>query len=201
MKIGILGGSFDPIHNGHINMAVKAYEEYNLDEIWIMPAGHSPNKDECKMTDAYTRFEMCKLAVEKYDFINVSDHEINKTTTSYTYLTLQELQFLHPNDKFYFIMGADSLDYLEDWAHPEIIASLCTILVVVRENFDNQAMNSKISELKKLFPCDIQLVHCNRYDISSTQIRKNLYKKTDIKQFIPKEVLEYILERRLYNQE
>ena len=81
MKIGILGGSFDPIHNGHINMAVKAYEEYNLDEVWLMPAGHSPNKDETNMTGAIARYEMCKLAAEDYSFIKVSDHEIKKTST------------------------------------------------------------------------------------------------------------------------
>ena len=201
MKIGILGGSFDPIHNGHINMAVKAYEEYNLDEVWLMPAGHSPNKDETNMTGAKARYEMCKLAAEDYSFIKVSDHEIKKTSTSFTYLTLQELCFLYPDNDFFFIMGADSLDYFEDWVHPEIIASLCTILVVVREHFDKLAMNNKILELQKLFPCNIKLVHCKRIDISSTLIRRNIYKDTNIYKYIPNSVVDYIFKHQLYNLE
>ena len=98
-------------------------------------------------------------------------------------------------------MGADSLDYFEDWAHPEIIASLCTILVVVREHFDKLAMNNKILELQKLFPCNIKLVHCERIDISSTQIRRNIYKDTNIYKYIPNSVVDYIFEHQLYNLE
>lgn len=201
MKIGILGGSFDPIHNGHINMAVKAYEEYNLDEVWLMPAGHSPNKDETNMAGAVARYEMCQLAAKDYSFIKVSDHEMRKSSTSFTYLTLQELCILYPDNDFFFIMGADSLDYFEDWAHPEIIASLCTILVVVREHFDKLAMNNKILELQKLFPCNIKLVHCERIDISSTQIRRNIYKDTNIYKYVPNSVVDYIFEHQLYNLE
>lgn len=201
MKIGILGGSFDPIHYGHLYMAEQSYKEYNLDEIWLIPAGHSPNKNEDHMTSQKHRYKMCKLAAEDYPYINVSDYEINQMSTTYTYLTLQAMVRQFPQHDFYFIMGGDSLDYFEDWAHPEIISSLCTILAVVREGFDHQAMQHKKHYLESMFPCNIEFVHCSQMDISSTQIRQNFYHDANIQKYIPAKVVDYIIQHKLYVQE
>ena len=129
MKIGILGGSFDPIHNGHLHMAKCAYEQYALDEVWLIPNGHAPHKDETQMADATHRLNMCRLVAEKYDFIQVNDIEILSEESSYTYLTLQKLTNRYPEHEFYFIMGADSLDYFDKWRNPQIIALLCKIFI------------------------------------------------------------------------
>ena len=111
MKIGILGGSFDPIHNGHINMAVCAYKEFNLDKVIFMPAAHSPNKDENSMTSFEDRYEMCRLALEEYDYLEVSDFENTFSERSYTYRTLTKYKELHPKDYFHVISGcADALN-------------------------------------------------------------------------------------------
>ena len=115
MKTGIFGGAFDPIHKGHIYMARKAMEEYSLDRILLVPSGHSPNKTENAMTAFSHRYNMCKLASEAVPGIEVSDIEIKDESTSYTYVTLQKLKQLYPEDELYFIMGGDSLDYFEGW--------------------------------------------------------------------------------------
>ena len=91
MKIGILGGSFDPIHNGHLHMAECAYEQYELDEIWLIPNGHAPHKDEDRMADAVHRLNMCQLVAQQYNYMRVNDIEIQSEESSYTYLTLQKL--------------------------------------------------------------------------------------------------------------
>ena len=192
-KIGILGGSFDPIHKGHIYMAVNAYEQYALDKIWLIPNGHAPHKDEDKMADAKARLEMCELVASKYKFLETCDIEITSEEYSYTYLTMQKLAQMYPEYEFYFIMGADSLDYFEKWRHPEIISSFCKILVVNRDEFTVEDLENKIKRLNAHFPVDIQIVHCPKYDVSSTEIRQG--KKLD--DVLP-EVREYILENHLY---
>lgn len=198
MRIGILGGSFDPIHKGHMHMAQCAYQEYNLDEIWIIPAGHSPNKDENKMTSSKHRLEMCIRACNEFSHIKASDYEIRCSETSYTYRTLQRLKEDYPQNEFYFIMGADSIDYFEKWIHPEIIAQMCVILVVIRDGFLENTIIEKINNLKKLFPADIKLVHCDKYDISSSEIRNKLYSNQNVREHLNSEVYNYIIKNDLY---
>lgn len=171
MKTGIFGGAFDPIHKGHIYMAQKAMEEYSLDRLFLVPSGHSPNKTENAMTAFSHRYNMCKLAARAVPGIEVSDIEIKDESTSYTYVTLQKLKALYPQDELYFIMGGDSLDYFETWMRPDIIAQAAIILVMVRENFSKLQMEKKIDHIKNLFPADIRLLSCDGMDVSSTQVR------------------------------
>ena len=91
MKIGIMGGTFDPIHNGHLHMAKAAYEQYHLDEVWLIPNGHAPHKDEDKMAKPMQRFAMCKFAEARFPYIKACDIEIASDDCSYTYITLQKL--------------------------------------------------------------------------------------------------------------
>lgn len=193
MKIGILGGSFDPIHNGHLYMAKTAYEQYHLDQIWLIPNGHAPHKDEDRMANADHRMAMCELVAAKYEFLKTCDIEIVSEEASYTYLTMQKLTESYPEYEFFFIMGADSLDYFEKWRNPQIIAALCKILVISRDEFSEEDMQEKIARINRLFPADIFVVHCSKYDVSSTEIRSG--KKLD--DLLP-EVKEYILEHHLY---
>lgn len=198
MKIGILGGSFDPIHNGHLHMACCAYEAFSLDQVWLIPAGHSPNKDESAMTPAEDRFQMCALAAKTYDWLYVSRLEIDSNERSYTYRTLQKLKKAHPSDELYFIMGGDSLDYFDTWCHPEIIASLCRILVIPRDQFDVDRMNQKIQELKERFCSDIRIISCRKYPVSSTRLRNELVRGNLPKEELAPQVLAYIHEKHLY---
>lgn len=193
MKIGILGGSFDPIHNGHLNMAIKSYEQFDLDEVWLIPNGNAPHKDSDKMADASDRLAMCQLVANKYPFIKACDIEIISEEYSYTYITVTKLQQMYPEYKFFFIMGADSLDYFEKWKKPEIIASVCKILVINRDEFSEADMAEKIQRINDIFPADIDIVHCPKVDVSSTELRQNLDKNV-----VLPEVYEYICEHDLY---
>lgn len=207
MKTGIFGGAFDPIHKGHIYMAQKAMEEYSLDRLFLVPSGHSPNKTENAMTAFSHRYNMCKLAARAVPGIEVSDIEIKDKSTSYTYVTLQKLKALYPQDELYFIMGGDSLDYFETWMRPDVIAKTAIILVMVRENFPKLQMEEKIAHIKNLFPADIRLMSCDGIDVSSTQVRGLL--KADSKalerrslesteMLLDAEVMSYIQANNLY---
>lgn len=198
-KIGIFGGSFDPIHQGHLNIAQSAYEEFSLDEVWFIPAGHSPNKDERGMTSAIDRAEMVALAIAPYPYFKLSRMEIEAQQTSYTYLTLSSLKEQYPDAELYFIMGADSLDYFEKWKHPEIICEKAIILTAVRDDMDIAAIEKKISEIQSLFPARIYPIRGGRTEVSSTELR-SIYKKAgNIPAMIPDAVLKYISEHGLYS--
>ena len=193
MKIGILGGSFDPIHNGHLNMALKSYEQYALDEVWLIPNGNAPHKDSDKMADATDRLAMCELVAAEYPFLKTCDIEITSKEYSYTYITVTKLQEMYPEHEFYFIMGADSLDYFDKWRKPEIIASACKILVINRDEFSEEDMAEKIRRINCIFPADIQIVHCPKVDVSSTELRAKL----DKGDLLPS-VYDYICSHDLY---
>ena len=193
MKIGILGGSFDPIHNGHLNMALKSYEQYALDEVWLIPNGNAPHKDSDKMADAADRLAMCELVAAEYSFLKTFDIEITSKEYSYTYITVTKLQEMYPEHEFYFIMGADSLDYFDKWRKPEIIASVCKILVINRDEFSEEDMAEKIRRINCIFPADIKIVHCSKVDVSSTELREKL-DKADL---LPS-VYDYICSHGLY---
>lgn len=201
-KIGIFGGSFDPIHCGHINIAQSAYEEFNLNEVWFIPAGHSPNKDENRMTPADIRAKMVSLAIEEYPWFRLCDIEIKSKETSYTYLTLTKLKDLYPDKKLFFIMGADSLDYFERWCHPEIICQKAILLAAVRDDMNLLEINQKIEQIKTLFPAQIYPISGGKTDISSSSLRDALSRgEKDKINMLPSKVAEYIRRSHLYQCE
>ena len=188
-------------------MAKCAYESYALDQVWLIPAGHSPNKDEHGMTDAKDRFQMCKLAAQPYPWMTVSRLELDSAERSYTYRTMEKLSEQFPMHRFFFIMGGDSLDYFESWMKPEIIAQTAIILVMVRKNFPKQQMEERIAHIKKQFWADIRLLKCDRMDVSSTQVRKLLRAKSQAdgyrspkgaEMFLDAAVMSYIQANNLY---
>lgn len=197
-KIGILGGSFDPIHMGHLKIAQNAYQEYQLDEVWFIPAGHSPNKDEREMTPAEVRAEMVSLALEAYPHFKLSRIELDAQETSYTYLTLTKLKEQYPDKEFYFIMGADSLDYFEQWRYPDIICQKAVVLAAVRDDMDLFRVEEKIAYIKTLFPAQIFPIRGGRTDISSTEIRRQVQAGADRPSLLPESVWKYIQRLGLY---
>lgn len=197
-KVGIFGGSFDPIHIGHLNIAQSAYLEYELDEVWFIPAGHSPNKNEENMTSAMDRAQMVALAIEEYPFFQLSMQEINAKETSYTYLTLSRLTEEYPDTEFYFIMGADSLDYFEEWVHPEIICEKAIILVAVRDEWDLSVIQGKIQFIQGLFPARIFPIQTGKTDISSTRLRNHVSEGIMDSAMLPEKVRQYIMKQGLY---
>lgn len=198
-KIGILGGSFDPIHMGHLQIAESAYQDFALDEVWLVPAGHSPNKEEAKMTAAKERAKMTALAILDKPYLKLSRYEIEKDGTSYTYRTLSDLKDQYPDTDFYFIMGADSLDYFERWKYPEIICQKAILLVAVRDAMDVSAIHKKIRWIQTQFHAEIYPLSCGKIEISSSQIRMQLANgQKPAANVLPEAVAAYIKEKQLY---
>ena len=198
MKAGILGGTFDPIHNGHIQMALYAAREYDLDEVRLMPNGSPPHKNDRYITAKPSeRLEMTRLALldaaeEKYPLV-LCDYEIRRRKTSYSYETMEHFIQEEPDTEFYFIVGGDSLMALTTWKYPERLLRTCVMLAAVREDADNSHLLDKIDEYHKLFPgCDIRLLGMPRNDISSTDIRKKLLAGQPVAGMIPASVEAYI---------
>lgn len=197
-KIGILGGSFDPIHMGHINIAKSAYKEFGLDEVWFVPAGHSPHKEETDMAPAKARAEMVSLAIQGEPRFRLSEIELETDEKSYTYLTLTKLKERYPDMLFYFIMGADSLDYFEHWSHPEIICEKAVILAAVRDDMELAEICDKINQLKRRFDARIYPIKGGRTDISSTEIRNRIQAGVSDLSMVPPKTAGYIRNNHLY---
>lgn len=200
MKIGIYGGSFDPIHNGHIYVAESAIKQCHLDKLLMMPSFNSPNKTGWQMTDSIHRIQMCKLATRHNPLIEVDEYEANRKEVSYTYLTMQAYKEKYNSDELFYILGADSIDYFDHWVHPEIIAECATIIVIPRVGFSKEHLTQKIDEIKQCFPAQIQLLDIDEFTVSSTKIKEAL--RIDAVQ-CPKDlnpsVFEYIKDNHLYH--
>ena len=133
MKIGILGGTFDPIHNTHSYMGNQVLKALDLDKLYFMPAFYPPHKNAEKITDETHRLNMIKLAIEDLENIDCLTLEID-SKLSYTADTLTVLKNKYPNDEFYFIIGGDSISSFENWYHPEIIFEKASIVVIRRKD-------------------------------------------------------------------
>ena len=202
LHIGIMGGTFDPIHLGHIQLAEHALNEMHLDRILFMP-NHTPwmkrNRDILAIEH---RLNMVRLAIEDNPAFELSLVEIEAAGDSYTYQTLETLKENFPKEtQLYFIVGADSLFNMEDWVHPELILQNAVILAAVREGRDKEALHEQKERLIELFGGEIRLLSMEQVDISSTRIREEFYQSQDVKEMLPKKVAEYITQNHLYQNE
>ena len=200
-KTGILGGTFDPIHNGHIQMALTAAKEYDLDEVWLMPNGSPPHKNDRLITAKPSeRLAMTELAIddcrremgEKCPLV-LCDYEIKRRRTSYSYETMEHFNDLYPDREFYFIIGADSLMDLTLWMKPDRLVKTCILLAAVRSGKDESALEEKIREYSSILPgCDIRLLHMRQIDVSATEIRQRLKENLPVDHLVPVSVNAYI---------
>jgi len=197
--IGILGGTFDPIHNGHLLLGKQAYKEYHLQEIWFMPSGQPPHKKEHPVTAAEDRCEMVRLAIKGYSYFRLSEFEVNRSGNSYTAQTLMLLQAEYPEHRFFFIIGADSLYEIEQWYHPEEVMRQVTLLVANREyNQGTDSIEEQIHHLKEKYQARIHLLHCEEVDISSHELRDMAVKGKHLFKYVPGNVEDYIISHKLY---
>lgn len=200
MKIGIMGGTFDPVHNGHLMLAENAYRSFHLDEVWFLPNGNPPHKQTSTIqTDAKQRLHMTALAIEKVPYFRLEQYESLNPNISYSFETMEYLCKRYPSAEFYFIIGADSLFAIETWAKPERIFPTCTILAAYRDDMDTkEEMYTQINYLKDKYNARIELLATPLIDISSSEIRENVRSGRDIHSMVPKKVAHYILENKLY---
>lgn len=200
MKIGIMGGTFDPIHNGHLMLGETAYHQYQLDKVWFMPNGNPPHKKQSNIgIDALTRMEMVKLAIQDKEYFVLQDYEVMKESVSPTYETLAHFKEKYPDDTFYYIIGADSLFSIERWIHPELIFPNCIILAACRDEIDtSEEMNAKIDYLNKKYNAQIKFLTSPLVDISSSELREKIRNGKSIQGDVPQSVEEFIAKEGLY---
>lgn len=196
--VGILGGTFNPIHNGHLNMAKSAYEQCDdMEKMIIMPNNLPAYKDTKKIVDNSHRLNMLKLATKDYDYLEISDLELLRGGVTYTYDTLSQIKGINPNIKIYFVIGADSLYSIRKWYRFEEIFSMCTLLVVIRDT-KMKDMEDYANELKSEYKASIKLLSCEEVKASSTEIRDMVFKGIRPVSMLPNQVIDYIFDNSLY---
>ena len=199
-KVGIMGGTFNPVHNGHLLLAEQAREYCNLDEILFMPSGNSYMKEQGEIPDGDTRISMTALAIEDNPHFALSTIEVERKGPTYTCETLAELKKLHPETEYYFIVGADNLFSIETWWKPEEILAGCTLIVAARGDKEESAIFNKAAELKEKYKARILLLPERRFDVSSTEIREKIKRGESVRYLLPDKVIAYIKKNRLYKE-
>ncbi len=198
-RIGIMGGTFDPVHNGHLLLGRQAHLEYGLEEIWFMPSHIPPHKKNQFVTDGEDRMRMLALALEEYPYCLVSDFEMKREGNTYTTQTLALLKQAYPKNRFFFIIGADSLFQIETWYEPAKVMAQVPLLVSGREYEGSvRSFEEQIAYLKAKYGADISILHNKETDIASKQIRMRVAGGEDICGLVPEKVAAYIRERHLY---
>ena len=200
-QIGIMGGTFDPIHNGHIAVGRQAYLEYGLDEVWFMPSGHPPHKTDHTVTCAEDRCEMTQLAIQGYPYFRFSDFEVRREGNTYTAQTLGLLKERYPEYRFFFIIGADSLYEIENWYLPQQIMERAVLLVAGREYPKaKRSLEEQIAYLKEKYGGEIFRLHLEEINVASMRLRKMAACGQELKPFVPTAVWEYIRSHHLYEE-
>ncbi|MBQ6392271.1 MAG: nicotinate-nucleotide adenylyltransferase [Eubacterium sp.] len=197
-KIGIMGGTFNPIHHGHLLLAERAYHQFGLDKILVMPTKNTYYK---KMPDNVTeeqRIDMIKLAIADNEHFELSLEEINREGITYTYETLLNLTRDNPDCEYYFIMGADSLYHIESWYMVEKIFEMATILVATRGVGTSSVLDSQIEYVQNKYDAVIEKLYAPIMEISSNDIRKRVKNRESIRYLLPQIVVEYIEEHHVY---
>ncbi len=200
-KIGIMGGTFNPIHNGHLIVAEDVREQCGLDKVLFIPSGQPPHKPDSEVIGAEHRYEMVRLAVEYNCFFEASRIEVDRNGLTYTINTLQELKLIYSEGTvFYFIIGADVVKELITWREYKKVFQMCEFIAVLRPGYGNSAFESAIEQVSRDEGARIQQVQSRQIDISSTDIRERQQRRESIKYLVPDRVEEYIKTHGLYGK-
>ena len=199
-KVGIMGGTFDPIHIGHLILGENAYQQLGLDRVVFMPSGNPPHKKdrEGRASDEQ-RMDMVKLAIASNTHFKFSSMEMNEDGYSYTYLTLEKLNEKHPDTRYYFIIGADSLFDFKGWRNPQRICDACTLVVATRNHTSDEELDKAIADVRETFGADIVKLNTENIDVSSHQLREWIAAGKTIKYYAPDEVINYITSYHVYD--
>lgn len=199
-KIGIFGGTFNPVHTAHLIIAETAREEAGLDDILFVPSGCSYLKNVSEILPARERINMTGLAIEDNPHFALSTIEIDRGGNSYTCDTLTELKERYPEQEYYLIVGADNLFTMEEWKNVELIFQNAKILAAVRGGRKRSDMEEKMAQLKEKYGADISLLDVRHIDISSSMIRKRVAEGRSIRYIVPDKVRDYIIKNHLYEK-
>ena len=196
-KYGIFGGSFNPIHYGHLMICEYIKEEMGLDKVIFIPTGNPPHK-ELELS-AKDRYDMVRLAISPNPDFEISDIETTRVKKSYTVDTIRELKKIYKEEKLYFLIGLDSLFQLKTWMKIGDLSQEIEFVVALRPGYlDREEINKEIDFLRENFGTKINLINTPLYEISSTDLRDRIREGKSLRYLIPKKVLDYIEESGFY---
>lgn len=196
-KYGIFGGSFNPIHYGHLMICEYIKEEMGLDKVIFIPTGNPPHK-ELELS-AKDRYEMVRLAISPNPDFEISDIETTRVKKSYTVDTIRELKKIYKEEKLYFLIGLDSLFQLKTWMKIGDLSQEIEFVVALRPGYlDREEINKEIDFLRENFGTRVNLIKTPLYEISSTDLRDRIREGKSLRYLIPKKVLDYIEESGFY---
>ena len=200
MRIGVFGGTFDPVHLGHLLLAEACREQGRLDRVIFIPAGLPPHKQGRELAPGNARAEMLEFAIAGHAEFTVDRSEIKRSGPSYTVETLRALRQEHPADELFLLMGADSLAEFHLWKEPREIATLASLIVVNRGRHAPPDLAALIPLLGDDAVCRIQLVTMPGIDISASDIRQRVQQQRSLRYLVPRAVERFILENGLYRR-
>ena len=196
-----MGGTFDPIHMGHLILGEQSFEQLHLDKVLFMPPGNPPHKrNRAGRASDGQRVDMVRLAIEDNPHFELSLAEMHETGYTYTYRTLEELKEQNPDTDYYFIIGADSLFTFDEWKEPARICRACTLIVAVRDHASSDELNQEIKRLSAEYEGHFTLLDTMNIDVSSHQIRSWVSEGKSLKYYVPDPVISYMKENGIYRK-
>lgn len=197
MNIGIFGGTFNPVHKGHVSALKKILSAVSLDRVLVLPDRIPPHKSAEGLVSGSDRLEMCRIAFSNVENTEVSDWELKNEGKSYSVITLRHFHEAFPEDKLYFIMGSDMLASFESWYRYEEILTLCSLICVSRSQEDTDRLEGYADKLRAKGG-EVIIVPVEPFEISSSQIRDVLKKNLDCTCYLDENVVQYIMAKNLY---
>ena len=195
-----MGGTFDPIHIGHMILGEKAYEQFSLEKVLFMPSGNPPHKTKRDGASNDERVDMVSLAISSNPHFELSLEEMHEKGYIYTAQTLSRLKKHHPDTEYYFIMGADSLLSFDSWYHPEKISQLCTLVVAVRDHLPMERLNEQIDHVTEKYSARVVKLSTPNLDVSSSLLRGWIQRGESCRYYLPDSVISYIESNHIYHE-
>jgi nicotinate-nucleotide adenylyltransferase len=202
MRLGVFGGTFDPVHTGHLILAEQCREQGQLDQVLFVPAARPPHKQEMPLTPFHQRVEMLELAIAGQPAFHIEELEKDRPGPSFTVHTLEALHRQHPGSEFFLLLGSDTLHDLKHWYQPERIAELAGLLVVLRPDwpaFSERELANALKLPDRVAP-RFHLVQTPLVDISSRDIRRRIAEGRSVRYLLPRGVEAFIFDKHLYQK-
>lgn len=197
-KIGLFGGTFNPVHNGHVRLLKTADESMCFDELIVMPSKIPPHKKAEGLVSGKHRVNMLGLAFEDSGKVSVSDYELKRRGKSYSVYTLRYLKKQYPDDKLYFIMGSDMLLCFDKWYRYEEILTMTSLVCLSRDDEDTSEKLRECADKLREKGAEVILLDAEPYELSSSEIRQKLRESQDCSCYLPKKIVQYICDNKLY---
>lgn len=200
-KLAIMGGTFDPIHIGHLMTAEEVRNEMGVDQVIFIPTGQPPHKESKRVTASEHRYLMTVLATVENPHFNVSRIEIDRPGATYTVDTIKEIKELYGADtKIYFITGADAVHEILTWDRVDELMKICEFVAVTRPGYKRRQLKEKVEELKGSFECKVHYLEVPALAISSSDIRARIKENRPIQYLVTQAVEQYIRKFKLYSE-